>query len=65
MCLYSSVEDCKQKKNDEQKKMNRRKIRKIYKASSDSVFWWLKKDACHTHLQLKPVNKRNMMNRRT
>jgi len=42
MCLYSSVEACKQKKHDEQKKMNRRKLRKKYKASPDSVFCGLK-----------------------
>jgi len=42
MCLYSSVEACKQKKHDEQKKMNKRKLRKKYKASPDSVFCDLK-----------------------
>jgi len=42
MCLYSSVEALKQKKHDEQKKMNRRKVRKKYKASPDWVFCGLK-----------------------
>jgi len=43
MCLYSSVEAFKQKKNDEEKNMNRRKFRKKYKASTDWIYCGLKK----------------------
>jgi len=38
-----TVEACKQNKHDEQKKMNRLNVRKIEKASPDSVFCCLKK----------------------